>query len=124
MDIIKEFFNTPAGQAVLLVAVLAVLDLAIGVIAAVRDNVFQFDAVAAWLRKTLMGRVIPIFGFLLVGHVIGGLSLSDGVSSIIQPGVIITGVGIAGAATYVLEVLASIRESLVVKTDVRQVPTE
>jgi small-conductance mechanosensitive channel len=124
METIQAFFDTVAGNAVLLVALLAVVDLGIGVFAAIRDNVFQFDALAAWLRKTLVGRVMPIFGFLLVGYIAGGVSMEDGVGSVISPGGIITGVGLVAATTYVLEVIASIKESTIVKTDTRQVPTD
>ena len=124
MDMLTEFFDAPAGQAVIAVALLAVADFALGVFAALRDDVFSMDAVAAWLRRNLAGRVAPIFGTLLVGHMVGGLALDDGASSILSPGVLITGIGLTAAVAYVLEVIASMRESLVNKPATRSVPTE
>lgn len=122
--IIKEFFNTPAGQATLAVALLATADFAFGVFAAVRDNVFKWEALAAWVRSTLMGKVAPVFAALIVGHLAGGLTLDDGLASLVSPGAIITGVGLAAATSYVLSVVASIRESFIVKTDTREVPED
>jgi hypothetical protein len=72
--VIDAFFATPVGQAVVVIALLATLDFFIGVFAAIRDDVFTFDAIAAWVRKTLLGRIAPIFGTLVVGYVAGGLA--------------------------------------------------
>ena len=124
MDPLKEFFDTPAGQAVIAVALLAVADFAFGVFAAVRDNVFTWDALAAWLRKTLVGRVMPIFGVLLIGHMLGGLTLDDGAASLVTPGVIITGIGLVAGTAYVLEVIGSMRESFQPKPATREVPPD
>jgi hypothetical protein len=121
---IDAFFATPVGQAVVVIALLAVLDFGLGVFAAIRDDVFTFDALAAWVRKTLLGRIAPIFGTLIVGYVAGGLSLDDGVSGVLTPGTIITGIGLVAGTAYVLEVIASIRESFVPKPGVRDVPVE
>ena len=124
MDTLKGFFDTPAGQAVIAVGLLATADFVIGVFAAFRDNVFTMDAVAAWLRKTLTGRVMPIFGVLFVGHLLGGLTLDDGASSIVSPGTIITSIGLVAATAYILEVIASMRESLVKKPETRSIPED
>jgi hypothetical protein len=121
---LTEFFDQPTGQAVLAVGLLAVADFALGVFAAVRDNVFTWDAIAAWLRKTLTGRVLPIFGVLLVGYAVGGMTFADGIGGIVSPGTIITGIGLAAAASYVLEVIASMRESLVPKPATRAIPED
>ena len=121
---IDAFFATPVGQAVVVIGLLAVLDFAIGVFAAIRDDVFSWDVLAAWVRKTLLGRVAPIFGTLLVGYVAGGLTLDDGAQGILTPGTIITGIGLVAGTAYVLEVIASIRESFVPKPGVRDVPVE
>lgn len=53
---LTEFFDAPAGQAVIIIGLLATADFALGVFAAFRDNVFSMDAIAAWLRRNLAGR--------------------------------------------------------------------
>jgi hypothetical protein len=106
------------------VGLLAVADFGLGVFAAIRDGVFTWDALAAWLRKSLVGRVLPIFGALFIGHLAGGLTVDDGVMGVLTPGTIITGIGLVAATAYVLEVIASIRESFVKKPETRAVPTE
>lgn len=124
MNVLDQFFATPVGQAVVVIALLATLDFFIGIFAAIRDDVFTFDAIAAWVRKTLLGRIAPIFGTLIVGYVAGGLELDDGVNGILTPGTIITGIGLVAGTAYVLEVIASIRESFVPKPGARDVPQE
>jgi hypothetical protein len=121
---LQEFFGTPAGSAIILVTVLAVADFAFGVFAAFRDDVFQLDALAAWVRKHIMGRVAPILGTLFLGAALGGISVQDGVGGILSPGAVLTGVGILAATTYVLEVIGSIKESMTPKPLVREVPEE
>jgi hypothetical protein len=77
--------------------------------------VFQLDAVGAWLRKHIAGRVLPTTAVLLVGHMTGGLNIDDGAAGILSPGTVLTTIGLGMAATYVLEVIGSVRESLVPK---------
>lgn len=55
-----EFLASTAGLAVKGALVAAFLDFAFGVFAAVRDGTFAVDAVAAFLRKHLAGRVAPL----------------------------------------------------------------
>jgi hypothetical protein len=112
---IQQFFDTPAGTAVVILFALAVLDFALGTFAAIRDNVFQLDAVGAWLRKHIAGRVLPTTAVLLVGHMTGGLNIDDGAAGILSPGTVLTTIGLGMAATYVLEVIGSVRESLTAK---------
>jgi hypothetical protein len=110
---VTTFFNTPAGTAIVLLFALATLDFALGTLAAIRDNVFQLDAVAAWLRKHIAGRVLPITAVLLTGHLAGGLSFEDdGFAAIIDPGTVLTGIGLTMAAAYIAETVASLRDSL------------
>jgi hypothetical protein len=122
---ITSFFNTPAGAGILAVMALSVLELALGTFAAIRDNVFQWDAVAAWVRKHLAGRVLPIVAVLVMGHLAGGLQFQeDGAAALLNPGTILTGIGLGAAALYVTEIIGSIRESLTPKPDVREVPVD
>lgn len=121
---IVSFFDTPAGSAVVLLFALAVLDFAVGTFAAIRDDVFQVESIAAWLRKHLAGRVLPIVAVLIIGHLAGGLTIDDGVTGLLDAGTIITGIGIAGAAAYILETIASLRESFVPKPGTREVPQD
>jgi type IV secretory pathway VirB2 component (pilin) len=115
MDItqaIDQFMHSPAGQAVLLMALLAVLDFALGTFRAIQNGTFQLDALAAWLRKHIAGRVLPTFAVLIVGHIAGGLTVDDGVAGILSPGTILTGIGIAMATAYILETIGSLRATL------------
>jgi hypothetical protein len=109
---VQAFFDTLAGQAVLLVSIVAVADFLFGIMAAFRDDTFQASAVAAWLRKHLAGRVGPIFLTLFLGYAAGGASLADGLGGMLSPGSILTGVGALAAVAYVTEVIASIRSSI------------
>ncbi len=55
----ESFLSSTAGLAVKGALIAAFLDFAFGVFAALRDNTFALDAIAAFLRKHLMGRVLP-----------------------------------------------------------------
>jgi hypothetical protein len=112
--IVQQFFATPAGVAVVALFALAVLDFALGTFAAIRDDVFQLDALGAWLRKHVAGRVLPTTAVLLVGHMLGGLEFASA-QDLVSPGTILTTIGLGMAGTYVLEVIGSVRESLVPK---------
>jgi hypothetical protein len=110
---VTTFFNTPAGTAIVLLFALATLDFVLGTLAALRDNVFDLTAVAAWLRKHIAGRVLPITAVLLTGHLAGGLSFEqDGIGALIDPGTVLTGIGLTMAGAYLAETVASIRDSL------------
>jgi hypothetical protein len=110
---VTTFFNTPAGTAIVLLFALATLDFVLGTLAALRDNVFDLTAVAAWLRKHIAGRVLPITAVLLTGHLAGGLSFEqDGIGALIDPGTVLTGIGLTMAGAYIAETVASIRDSL------------
>ncbi len=109
--VFKDFFGTPAGAAVVALFALAALDFVLGTFAAFRDNVFQLDSVAAWLRKHVAGRVLPTTAVLVIGHMVGGLSLANG-ADLLSPGTILTTLGLGMAGTYVLEIVGSLQESL------------
>jgi hypothetical protein len=97
MNLLTAFFQTEAGLAVQGVLVVALVDFLLGVMAAFRDGTFALDAVAAWLRKHVAGRVGPIAALLFVGH-FGA-----------QPLLVVTGLGAAGL--YVAETIGSIKAS-------------
>lgn len=112
---IQSFFDTPGGTAVVALFALAALDFVLGVLAAVRDGVFQLDALAAWVRKHIAGRVLPITAALVIGHLAGGLSI-ESAQDVLSPGSVLTGIGIAAATAYILETIASVRGSLTTGT--------
>jgi len=119
---ITEFFGTPAGAAIVALFALASLDLILGILAAFRDDVFTAGSLAAWIRKHIAGRVLPITAVLLIAHMTGGLSFEGG--EVISPGTVLTTIGLGMAATYVLETIASIRDSLQAQPGSRSVPRD
>jgi len=96
-EIIRAFLASPEGIAVYGVLVLALADFTLGTLAAFRDGSFAIDAVAAFLRKHIAGRVAPVAFLLSLGYFGGVPALSA--------------VGVAAAAAYMLETLGSIRAS-------------
>lgn len=117
MNIAQEivaFFDTLAGKAILLMSALAALDFALGVFRALRDGTFQCDSLASWLRKHIAGRVLPTFAVLIVGNIVGGISIESGdiVGSVLSPGTILTTLGLGMASAYILETISSLKDSL------------
>lgn len=68
MDV-SDFLASPAGLAIKAALAAAFLDFAFGVFAAVRDGTFALDALAAFLRKHLVGRVLPVSLLAVTGYV-------------------------------------------------------
>lgn len=68
-----SFLNSPYGLALQGALAAAFLDFAFGTFYALRDGTFALDAVAAFVRKHLMGRVFPIGVMLGVGYVTNNL---------------------------------------------------
>ena len=95
---IAEFVESPGGLAVKAALIAAGLDFLFGVFFAVRDGSFALDAVAAWLRKHLMGRVFPITVLAVAGFYS-------------KDGFMIAAAG-AALATYAAETLASVYSSI------------
>ena len=93
----SEIFNSLPGQTIYGVLGLAFLDFLLGVFAAIRDKTFKLDAIAAFLRAQIVGRVFPIAVLIL-----GGLALKQD---------LITDAGYAIAAIYVAETIGSILAS-------------
>lgn len=115
INVVREFFATPAGTGVVLLFALAALDFLMGTFAALRDGTFQLDAIAAWIRKHIAGRVLPVTAVLVIGHMLGGLTLGGGLADVLSPGTVLTTIGLGAAGVYVLEVIGSVKESLTPK---------
>lgn len=93
MDI-QVFFNSLPGQTIYAMVGLAFLDLVLGAAAAFRDGTFKLDAIAAFIRSQLVGRV---FGIALL--IIAGTALKQD---------LLTAAGYAAAALYTAETVGSI----------------
>lgn len=103
MDL-ADLINSPAGLAIKGALVAAFLDFAFGIFAAVKDGTFALDAVAAFVRKHLLGRVFPVSVLALVGYY-----SNDGV---------MIAAAAAALAAYTAETLASIYGSIAPAKDV------
>jgi hypothetical protein len=113
---LQDFFNSPAGQAAFGMLVIGGLDLLLGVAAAFRDNTFQLEAVSAWLRSNLAGKIFPIWMLLFVGHFTSGLAIGD------IPLLLTAGIG--AAALYTAGTLGSILASWGPNRSIQPVPDE
>ena len=98
MNEIEQFLSSTAGLAVKGALIAAFLDLAFGVFAAVKDGTFAIDAIAAFLRKHIMGRVAPLTTLAVAAHYSG------------DPVMLATAAG--GLTLYAAETLGSIYGSL------------
>ena len=74
MDI-SELLASPAGLAIKGALIAAFLDFAFGVFAAVRDGTFAVDALAAFLRKHIVGRVLPVSLLAVAGFYADDLTM-------------------------------------------------
>lgn len=91
---IAEFLGSPGGLAVKAALVAAFLDFLTGVWRAYQDERLAFDQVAAFVRKHLAGRVLPLTILVVAGYWSGDLALN---------------VAAAGALTaYYTETIASV----------------
>ena len=102
---LDAFFSSQAGQLALWVVLLPVVDLVLSLAAAVRDGTFQLDAIAAFLRKHVAGRIVPIWILLFVGH------FADQWLVPVVDVPALTAVGVAAAGLYVAETAGSIFRS-------------
>lgn len=98
MNVVAEFLNSTGGLAVKGALVAAFLDLAFGIFAAVKDGTFAVDAIAAFLRKHIMGRVAPLTALAVAAHYTG------------DP--IMLSTAAAGLVAYAAETLGSIYGSV------------
>lgn len=97
MDI-QALLDSPAGIAIYGALTAAFLDFAFGVFAAVRDGTFALDALAAFLRKHILGRVLPASLLAVTGYYTGS-----------EPMIAAAGVALTA---YAAETLASIYGSI------------
>ena len=68
MESFTQFLDSTSGLAIKGALAAAFLDFAFGVFAALRDGTFAIDAIAAFLRKHLIGRVLPVSLLAVVGY--------------------------------------------------------
>lgn len=94
------------NNAILAVIALAILGFALGTIRAIADKTFEWLALDTWIRKDLMGRVIPIILILAFGRIAGTITVGDAQLALL------TAAGLAAAATYAAASLAGIIASL------------
>lgn len=109
---ISDLINSPAGVAIKGALVAAFLDFAFGVFAAAKDGSFALDALAAFVRKHLLGRVFPVSLLSIIGYYSGDVAM------IAAAGVSLT--------AYTAETLASIYGSIrpPAPSEVREVDAE
>jgi hypothetical protein len=93
---LDAFLNSDAGTALEGLLLVAFLDFATGTFAALRDGTFALDAIGAFIRKHIFGRVAPIGLLLTVGY-FGGAA-----------GQVFLGGAVIAAGLYVTETAASI----------------
>jgi hypothetical protein len=92
------FLDSTAGLAIKFALVASFLDLAFGVFAALKDGTFALDAIAAFVRKHILGRVLPISLLAVAGYATGDA--------------LMIGAGAAALTAYAAETLASIYGSI------------
>ena len=100
MEALEAFLASEAGLALKGALIAAFLDFTTGSFAAFRDGTFALDAVAAFLRKHILGRVAPLGTMLVIGY-FGG-----------DQGTLILPFAIAGLVAYAAETIASIKGNL------------
>jgi len=98
-EALAAFLASTAGLALKGALVAAFLDFITGSFAALRDGTFAWDALAAFLRKHVLGRVAPLAALLL-----GGYLTNDGVLLTFAAG---------GLTAYAAETIASITGNLI-----------
>lgn len=97
---LEGFLADPAGLALKAALVAAFLDFAFGTFAALRDGVFAVDSLAAFVRKHLLGRVLPIGLLAVMGYLTGDLAMNAAAA--------------AALTAYAVETMGSIYGSIAV----------
>jgi len=86
-----------------LLTLVALLDVAGSMALAVVKHTFSLGAVAIWVQSHVLRRVFPIFGLAVLGH---------GVPELSVPAIDIAfGLALVALTAYVLETIASLRDS-------------
>lgn len=98
MDWLHAFLGSEAGIALQALVVAAALDFVTGTLAAVRDGTFEWQAIGAWIRKHLLGRVATVAVVLLAAYFTGNWALLTA--------------AILAATAYVAETTASLLDNL------------
>jgi hypothetical protein len=99
--VLVDFLASPAGLALKAALAAAFLDFAFGTYAALRNRTFALDAVAAFVRKHLLGRVLPVGTLAILGYLTGDLLMNSAAA--------------AALTAYAAETMGSIYESITVK---------
>ena len=94
------------NSAIIAVVALALLDFVTGTVRAISDGTFQIAALDVWVRKTLLGRVVTIILVLVFGRFVGTVTVGETTLAVL------TGAGLAAAATFAAAALASIVANL------------
>lgn len=76
MTAAAEFLGTPGGIAVQAALVAAFLDFFVGVWRAYQDEQLALDAIGAFIRKHLLGRVFPLTLLVVAGYLTGAVQLN------------------------------------------------
>lgn len=97
----EAFLASEGGLALKAAVIVAFADFATGSFAALRDGTFALDALGAFLRKHILGRVAPLGTLLALGY-FGGPESSA----------FFTAGAIAGLVAYAAETAASIWANL------------
>lgn len=105
-----DFLASPAGLAVKAALAAAFLDFAFGVFGALRDGTFALDAVAAFVRKHLLGRVFPVAVLAIMGYLTGD--------------VVMNATAAAALTAYAAETVGSIYGSLATKATPAEIPVD
>lgn len=94
------------NDAIIGVTALCILGFLIGVARALSDRTFEWLALDVWVRKDIMGRVVPIILILAFGRVVGTIEIGDTKLALL------TFLGLGAAATYAAAAIAGIAASL------------
>ncbi len=100
---LSALLASPAGMAIKGALVAAFADFVIGAFFALQRGTFALDAVAAFVRKHLLGRVAPLAALLAAGYAAEDTAL--------------TAAAVVGLTAYAAETFASIRGSIFPPTD-------
>jgi hypothetical protein len=97
MTALQAFLDSTAGTALIAMVGVAFADFLTGSFAALRDGTFALDALGAFLRKHIWGRVAPIGTLLALGYFGGG-----------TVGQLFLASAVAASAAYAAEAASSI----------------
>ena len=90
------------NSAIIAVVSLAVLDFITGTVKSIAGGTFDISLIDVWVRKTLLGRVLTIVLVLGFGRFVGTITVGG------TDLAVLTGAGLAAAATYAAAAVASI----------------